>query len=49
LKLGLPGETPEKWPKHMPIDARDQEIINSLPRLADVYEAYGVQVNALPV
>jgi len=33
----------------MPIDARDQEIINSLPRLADVYEAYGVQVNALPV
>src|SRR5579863_7236969 len=40
---------PQKWPKHMPIDARDQEIINSLPRLADVYEAYGVQVNALPV
>lgn len=33
----------------MPIDALDQEIINSLPRLADVYEAYGVQVNALPV
>src|SRR5690348_8612496 len=34
---------------HMPIDARDQEVINSLPKLADVYEAYGVQVNALPV
>jgi hypothetical protein len=33
----------------MPIDALDQEIINSLPSLADVYEAYGVQVNALPV
>jgi hypothetical protein len=33
----------------MPIDALDQEIINSLPRLADVYEAYGVQINALPV
>jgi hypothetical protein len=33
----------------MPIDALDQEIINGLPRLADVYEAYGVQVNALPV
>lgn len=33
----------------MPIDALDQEIINSLPRLADVYDAYGVQVNALPV
>src|SRR5438270_100752 len=33
----------------MPIDALDQEIINSLPKLADVYDAYGVQVNALPV
>ena len=33
----------------MPIDALDQEVIKSLPRLADVYEAYGVQVNALPV
>jgi len=33
----------------MPIDALDQEIINSLPKLADVYEAYGVQINALPV
>src|SRR5580704_16629320 len=33
----------------MPIDALDQEIIKSLPGLADVYEAYGVQVNALPV
>jgi hypothetical protein len=33
----------------MPIDALDQEIINSLPRLAEVYEAYHVQVNALPV
>ena len=33
----------------MPIDALDQEIVSNLPRLADVYEAYGVQVNALPV
>ena len=33
----------------MPIDALDQEVIKSLPKLADVYEAYGVQVNALPV
>ncbi len=33
----------------MAIDALDQEIIDSLPKLADVYDAYGVQVNALPV
>lgn len=33
----------------MPIDALDQEIIKSLPKLADVYDAYGVEVNALPV
>jgi hypothetical protein len=33
----------------MPIDALDQEIIKGLPSLADVYDAYGVQVNALPV
>jgi hypothetical protein len=33
----------------MPIDPLDQEIINSLPSLADVYDAYGVQINSLPV
>jgi hypothetical protein len=33
----------------MPLDVSDQEVIKSLPRLADVYDAYGVQVNALPV
>jgi hypothetical protein len=33
----------------MPLDVTDQELVNSLPRLADVYDAYGVQVNALPV
>ena len=33
----------------MPIDALDQEIINSLPKLADVYDAFGVQINAMPV
>lgn len=33
----------------MAIDATDQEIINSLPTLADVYDTYSVQVNALPV
>ncbi len=33
----------------MPIDALDQEIINGLPKLADVYDAFGVQINAMPV
>src|ERR1700686_3379501 len=33
----------------MPLDVSDQEVIKSLPRLADVYDTYGVQVNALPV
>jgi hypothetical protein len=33
----------------MAIDALDQEIINGLPKLANVYDAFGVQVNALPV
>ena len=33
----------------MPIDALDQQIVDTLPRLADVYDAYGVQINALPV
>jgi len=27
----------------------DQETVDSLPRLADVYDAYGVEVNALSV
>src|SRR3954468_7119363 len=34
---------------HMPIGTLDQETVNSLPRLADVYDAYGVEVNALSV
>src|SRR4030088_2746625 len=33
----------------MPIDALDQKTLTSLPRLSEVYEAYGVQVNALSV
>src|ERR1700704_5223434 len=33
----------------MPLDALDQETLTSLPRLSEVYEAYGVQVNALSV
>ena len=51
LRLGgIVGEDATRdEPNHMPIDALDQEIINSLPKLADVYDAYGVQVNALPV
>jgi hypothetical protein len=31
------------------VDAQDQETIASLPRLADLHAAYGVQVNAIPV
>ena len=31
----------------MALDTLDQNTMNSLPRLSDVYDAYGVQVNAL--
>ncbi len=33
----------------MPLDTLDQKTVTSLPRLSEVYEAYGVQVNALSV
>src|ERR1700739_513286 len=33
----------------MPLDALDQRTVTSLPRLSEVYYAYGVQVNALSV
>jgi len=33
----------------MSLDTFDQETVDSLPRLPDVYDAYGVQVNALSV
>src|SRR5260370_15671534 len=33
----------------MPLDALDQKTLTSLPRLSDVYDAYGVQVTSLPV
>src|ERR1700716_2282595 len=33
----------------MPLDALNQKTLTSLPRLSEVYEAYGVQVNALSV
>src|SRR2546425_5279266 len=33
----------------MPLDSLDQKVMTSLPPLAEVYDAYGVQVNALSV
>src|SRR5881392_4020195 len=33
----------------MPLDALDQRTLSGLPRLSEVYDAYGVQVNALSV
>src|SRR3979490_1264943 len=33
----------------MPLDGLDQKTLASLPRLSEVYDAYGVQVNALSV
>jgi hypothetical protein len=31
----------------MPLDALDQKTLTSLPRLSEVYDAYGVEINAL--
>src|SRR5437899_10386293 len=33
----------------MPLDALDQRTLSGLPRLSEVYDAYGVEVNALVV
>ncbi len=33
----------------MILDTQDREIVDSLPRLSDLHESYGVQVNAIPV
>src|SRR5436190_198286 len=33
----------------MLFDALDQETVDSLPRLSELHEAYGVKVNSLPV
>jgi len=33
----------------MPLDALDEKTLTSLPRLSEVYDAYGVRVNALSV
>ena len=33
----------------MSLDTLDQETVDSLPHLPDVYDAYGVQANALSV
>jgi hypothetical protein len=35
--------------EEMPLDQLDQQMVDSLPQLADVYDRYGVQVNALSV
>jgi len=33
----------------MLLDTQDQEIVTALPRLSELHESYGVQVNAIPV
>src|SRR5260370_6484921 len=33
----------------MPLDVLDQKTVTSLPRLSEIYDAYGVRVNALSV
>jgi hypothetical protein len=33
----------------MPLDAQDQEIVNKLPRLSELHQAYGVQVNTVDI
>jgi hypothetical protein len=33
----------------MLLDVQDQEIVDKLPRLSELHEAYGVQVNSIPV
>jgi len=33
----------------VPLDALDQRTMTTVPRLSEVYDAYGVQVNALSV
>jgi hypothetical protein len=35
--------------EEMPLDQLDQQMVDSLPQLADVYDRYGVEVNALSV
>src|ERR1700694_2395478 len=35
--------------EEMPLDQLDQQMVDSLPQLADVYNRYGVEVNALSV
>ena len=33
----------------MPLNAQDQETVNKLPRLSELHEAYGVQVNTVDI
>src|SRR5437879_12959977 len=39
----------ERCGGEMPLDALDQKTLSSLPRLSDVHDSYGVEVNALSV
>src|SRR2546430_4803126 len=37
------------WRRRMVLETLDQKTVDSLPHLPDIYDAYGVQVNALSV
>src|SRR5437879_5060351 len=39
----------ERCGGEMSLDALDKKTLSSLPRLSDVYDSYGVEVNALSV
>src|SRR6267154_6679741 len=41
------GTGDERHGGDMPLDALDQKTLSSLPALSEIYDAYGVQVNAL--
>ena len=45
----LDGAGDERHGGDMPLDAVDQKTLSSLPALSEIYDAYGVQVNALSV
>src|SRR6266404_6099826 len=43
------GSREERSGGQMLLDVQDQEIVDKLPRLSELHEAYGVQVNSIPV
>src|ERR1700746_3744262 len=43
------GTDDERHGGDMPLDVLDQKTLSSLPALSEIYDAYGVQVNALSV